>query len=355
MEFTVSILFNNYVISTQPQFIWESTNHRDSSYLIYYNIYWDLDSGFTSPNSVVSLTDTTYSMPDTFNRSTKHYWHVLAYDDFGDSLFSNETWSFYIDGYPIPPEPIAPLNGINADSSTVFTWYISTDPDTFDAVSYTIQIDDDSLFTTPEVNQTGLTSGMALDDAYAIMLGDLEGVDNLLEDTQYYWRVRSDDNYGLSSDWPDSLHYFTYLHQNHAPNAPDSGFSPANDNEVISLTPLITWHNATDPDPEDNAENLSYAIKLSQDSAFGGFIYNDTTAAGINQIQPASELFDNSQYYYAILTIDDEGLESDWSLTQNFWTNHYNYPPEPFPLVTPLADIKRVDYYTYFNWGSTVD
>ena len=66
-------------------------------------------------------------------------------------------------------------------------------------------------------------------------------------------------------------------------------------------------------------------------------------------------LLDNAHYFYRLKTIDDGGLSSDWSAIQNFWINHYNFPPEPFPLFAPNNGQKQVFYYTHFFWGNTVD
>jgi hypothetical protein len=121
------------------------------------------------------------------------------------------------------------------------------------------------------------------------------------------------------------------------------------------LTPVINWNDATDPDPDDFSDNLSYVISLAKDSLFVGFALYDTTLLGINQFEPPVQLDDNSHYYYQVKTIDDGGLSSAWSAIQNFWTNHYNFPPEPFPLISPLPAIRLVDYYSYFKWHNTVD
>jgi predicted outer membrane repeat protein len=256
-------------------------------------------------------------------------------------------------GIPTLPVIISPLNGAECGSSTVFTWYASTNPDSTDGVFYTIQMDDDSLFASPEIAQSGLQPGMLADDAFAIQLGELEGFDSLEVDTRYYWRVRADDNYGLSSEWTDGTNWFVFMPQNHAPSPPFSGFSPSSGEEVITLTPTLTWDDATDPDSPSDA--LAYALRLSEDSLFAGFVFHDTTAPGVNQIAPAYQLDDNSQYFYAVRTIDNGGLASDWSATQNFWTNHYNFPPEPFPLFGPADGVKHVVAQTLFSWGGTFD
>jgi hypothetical protein len=74
-------------------------------------------------------------------------------------------------------------------------------------------MDDDPQFNSPEIDQSGLGPGLLLDDAYAIRLENLMGFDNLVPGTTYYWRVRSDDLYGLSSDWTDGTNYFFFLVQ----------------------------------------------------------------------------------------------------------------------------------------------
>ncbi|MCP4584014.1 MAG: hypothetical protein GY839_20575 [candidate division Zixibacteria bacterium] len=341
-----SILINDAF----PTYFWR----RSELYHSNYKVYWDDNITFSSPDSSGDLTDTSFTDPDSLNRSAHYYWRVLAFNDSGDSI-SSYIWRFYINGYPTMPAILDPDNGDNVDLSTYLSWLVSEDPDSFDIASYTIQIDEDSLFGSPEVDQSGLSSGLSLDDAFAIMLGDLDDIGNLLVDTRYFWRIKADDNYGLSSPWPDSLHWFNYLPQNHPPAPPTSGFSPTADEEIISLTPTITWDDAIDPDPDDNGDNLIYYFHLIEDTSTGGYEYYDITDPGINQVTIAEEIPDNSHFLYLVKTVDDEGLESQWSTLQWFWTNHHNFPPEPFPIHTPTPDLRWVDYYTYFNWGGTVD
>jgi subtilisin family serine protease len=146
-----------------------------------------------------------------------------------------------------------------------------------------------------------------------------------------------------------------WILRNHNPFPPGSGFNPTNGEEVLSLTPLISWSYGFDPDSTDTSGTLSYTIRLALDSLFAEFDYCDTTGMGLNQITPVDELLDNTHYFYEIKTIDDGGLSSDWSTRQDFWTNHYNYPPEPFPLMEPMSGTKQVVANAHFTWGSTLD
>ena len=356
-SFSLLLPSNEDIVLAFPiNLVWSYPRSNDSLLACRFWIFTDDNFEMVSPDSFYANFDTSYFDSTNFERSRNYFWRILALDDYHFPRNSRETWSFYIDGFPDTPGIFAPLNGVNIDSTSIFSWYDSTDPDSFDNVSYSIQIDDDSTFASPEINQDSLSSGgLALDDAFAIRLGELQGFENLQIDTRYFWRVRADDNYGLHSDWTDGSNCFVFMAQNHAPSPPDSGFSPANGEEVIPLRPVITWNNASDPDADDHPGTLSYALRLSTDSVFVGFVLYDTTAMGINQIQPVAELADNTCYFYNIKTIDDGGLSSGWSAIQNFWTNHYNFPPEPFPLYAPNNGQRQVVYYTNFSWGNTVD
>jgi len=347
---------NSVVIEPNPSLIWQPSTDPDSGYTVLYNVIWDEDPSFNTYDSSGYIPDTSYAVLEGMNRSTTYYWRVLADNGHAASKYSIETWDFYIDGYPTIPGILGPENGSEATAETYLSWLLAADPDPMDTVSYSLQADDDNQFGSPEIDASGITpSGLRLDEAMAIMLGELPGFEDLQENQLYYWRVRSDDLFGLSSEWTSGPNYFVVSAINDPPNTPIDGFSPANSEEVISLTPVMTWNYATDPDPSDNAENLSYAIRLSQNPDFSGYVYSDTTDPGINQIQPIEELEDNSHYYYGVMTIDDEGLSSAWSGTQDFWTNHYNFPPEPFPIYGPEDSTMQVVYYTDFTWGNTID
>ena len=346
------------VIYPTEEFIWHSTTDTDSGYAVFYKHYLDDNSQFNSPIIGTELTDTAYTLPDTLTRSVRYYWRIEAYNNHASPIYSDETWMFYLDGYPSTPTILTPESGDIADGDTYLIWLVGTDPDSMDNLTYTLQVDNNDDFSSPEIDISGLsaTSLQLLDNALAIRLGDLEGFDSLIETQIYYWHVKSDDAFGLSSPYTDGGDYFIYgTDINNAPLPPISGFSPANNEEIISLTPTITWNGAVDPDPEDNPGTLHYCFHLIEDSSIGGFEYYDTTNPGINQVSIEEEIPDNSHYFYFVKTVDTDGLESDWSESQSFWTNHYNYPPEPFPLIEPGPDSRRVEYYTYFNWGNTID
>jgi len=207
----ISPIDSSIIILSSPTFAWHSTIVPEFGFVTSYNIIWDEDQAFDTPDSTGTQPDTVYTLPDSLIRSTRYYWRVIASNSHSVPRYSNETWNFYIDGYPTSPEIIYPENGSNADSSTYLVWLIGTDPDPFDTVTYSLQADDDFLFGSPEIDVVGITDfGFVLDEAVAIRLGELDEVENLQENQTYYWRVRSDDLFGLSSEWTPGPNYFIY-------------------------------------------------------------------------------------------------------------------------------------------------
>jgi len=63
-------------------FIWNSSKNVDTGDSIYYRFYLDKDSVFLSPERIVSLPDTTFTM-STFPGNGVYFWKVVAYDNDG--------------------------------------------------------------------------------------------------------------------------------------------------------------------------------------------------------------------------------------------------------------------------------
>jgi len=279
---------------------------------------------------------------------------IYTFDD--DGSISDMGVYPFLHGIPSMTTLLSPDNGNVILPSSYLTWLRVANPYELDTVYYAVQIDDDSLFNSIDVDFDSVSGyNTSLDVSVSAQLSALDTADALQDDLHYFWRVNSKNKFGDESGFTPGPNYFYYNAINHPPSPPTSGFSPSGDEEIISLTPTITWNDASDPDPDDIAETLRYYFHLIEDTSTGGYLYSDTTEPGINQVALAEEIPDNSHFMYFVCTVDDEGLESEWTDLHWFWTNHYNYPPEPFPLYVPAPDLRRVDYYTYFHWGQTGD
>ncbi|MBI5359259.1 MAG: hypothetical protein HZA48_01595 [Planctomycetes bacterium] len=157
------------------------TNYGDYTTSIY-------DSGITS----LDITSITIPSGAIFDGQI-YYWHVRYEDNNGVwSEYSTET-SFIIDiaygydiaaGLPSLPVPLTPANGETVTSSVHINWQASTGNT---PITYELQIALDSGFTQLLESETGL--------------GLTEFIfTSLMNNTTYYWRVRSKNPFG-TSEW----------------------------------------------------------------------------------------------------------------------------------------------------------
>jgi len=331
-----------YVVAYGPQF---------------FNTSWTINTSLTG-----------FQIPSTL------YWSVQTIDNgYAGSEFATEaTIDIGETLYPIL------LNADELTSSDVLCW--ETDSDDY-LIGFQIQIDDNSDFSSPIVDdkqeytsrsiistedikylqnnyrretskskreKAGLNNKKEIDrDIYTfagVALNELTGYDNLVENSSYYWRMRPIYNVVWTEAvlFTDGTDNFVYNTGNNAPNAPTDGFVPANDDPIATLTPIISWNNATDPDHSDYADLLKYIVELDTLNTFTTPVLTDTTAQGTTYIQVQSDLLEGYRYYYRIKTIDDENAESGWSTTQQFLTL---MPPQN-------VTISRTDTETTLSWDA---
>ncbi len=157
-------------------------------------------------------------------------------------------------------------------------------------------------------------------DYHSVQLNELTNYGDLVGGTVYYWRTRPIYSDSIASVFTVEEKSFTYVAGNSAPNPPTDGFSPANDDPVSSLTPMISWNAATDPDSSDTPDLLRYFVELDTLDVFSAPVVTDSTTVGNPHIQLEDPLISGYRYYYRVKTIDDEDAESEWSVTQQFVT-----------------------------------
>jgi hypothetical protein len=278
------------------------------------------------------------------------------------------------DGAPTKPIALGPVNKSEIDINTYFFWSLSQDTVAFEDPNpvYQLQIDTISTFDSPILDQENLGYQNVLkqlsrkaarliassstgdeDSVFAVRLGSLTQVKLLEDDEYYFWRVRSVDNEDSASVWSDTRSFWLNL-ENDAPASVSDGFSLTDSVTTSSLMPTLTWNAATDPDQSDSKDVLRYITNLSDDSEFVLNVQVDTTANGDNYIKVDS-LQDEQIYYWRVKTLDDEGLNSEWSDTQSFITNQKLDPPSPFELVTPMNNVDTLTTTPEFEWSVSRD
>ena len=296
---------DSVLIEPIAAFVWHSTEDNGPGFPIEYIHYLDDNPTFDSPIISENLGDTVYTYSEELPRSAEYYWRVQATNNDSPPTFSDETWSFYIDGYPAMPEILGPENGAEVDAETYLSWLLGDDPDPMDTVSYSLQVDDDVAFGSPEIDESGISpSGAILDEAMAIMLGDLPGFEDLEESVAYYWRVRSDDLYGGSSDWTDGTNYFIYLYSGQNPGPePFPLFEPPDSARHVVYYTNFIWGNTSDP-----YYYFDFTLQYSIDDSFSDVVISISGLEDTSFAIPTDNLAQTGEeLFWRVLAINQEG------------------------------------------------
>ncbi|MEH6447823.1 MAG: calcium-binding protein [Oleispira sp.] len=149
----------------------------------------------------------------------------------------------------------------------------------------------------------------------------------LQENQSYLWQVKVTDEHGLSSS--SEVYQFLFSSQNDAPTAP-AIIGPLE--EVASLTPVIQWSSAEDPEGAD----VVYDLQWSDRADFS--ILLDETLGLMSSVDDMQSYqlplqTDNQSLYWRVRSNDGE-LVSHWSQTQVF-VNSANDAPSAPTLANP--------------------
>lgn len=256
-----------------------STNNQFSSYVIN-------QSGLTNTNKQISG----------LSYFTKYYWRVSAVRGNFSSDWS-AIWSFNTAGTtPQTPTLITPSNtATNVSTSPTFSWNQG-----LYATSYTLQISTNNSFSSFVYNQSGLTNTS-------------QQVTGLNNSTVYYWRVRSENNYG-NSNW-SSIFSFTIIIT--IPLAPIQSL-PKNNAVGVELNPTFFW--------DISPTATSYTLQLSIMSDFSTLVFNQSGLINTNHL--INNLTSVTSYYWRVSASNSFGISS-WSDSWSFTTTIIPCPGAP--------------------------
>jgi len=151
-------------------------------------------------------TQISWTVQPSLRENTFYYWQSRASDGMGVSSWTPAR-DFFVnavnDTPSIPPE-ILILPGVELRPDGALSWAASLDPDAYDIISYTIEIDNDPDFSSILIREENI-------QANSVTLESLAQYSLLVDDTMYYWRVRAVDNHGAASDWIEGSFYFNRI------------------------------------------------------------------------------------------------------------------------------------------------
>jgi hypothetical protein len=239
-------------------------------------------------------------------------------------------------------------------------WLEGSDPDLGDQITYQLQIDDNSNFSSPEVDESGIdentlrSAAKAFPNALAIQLSHL--TDNLKDDSLYYWRVRSVDNHGGVSPYTSGQRNFYLNLADSSPRPVPGGFMPSGGIVLTTHKPDFSWFQSSDPDPEDPPSSLQYHLRLDTDGEITrDFQFTYTTPPGETTFVPLDSLAENGHWFWAVRTVDSKGARSIFSPMQDFYINAVNEPPSLFSLLSPGDSSFTVTKTPMLDWAEATD
>jgi len=279
-----------------------------------YDLFVDNDSDFSSPEVSVTITGNYYTssaLPD-----ENYSWRVRARDAVNNVSDNSATWTFLIDIIaPATPTLVSPEdNAVGSALTQTFTW---TEPEV--GVTYDIQIDNETSFTSPYVHEN---TGLA-DNSY---------IYTFASDGVYYWRVRAVDAANNQSSWADNFK-LTIL----APPGQPTLYLPTDGAITNDNTPTFEWT------VDANADN--HRLLVDNDPDFSSPEENRIVLDNYYTIADENSLPDDN-YSWGIIVVNAQGENesSTWTFLIDTIT-----PARP-TLVSPENNAVESDLTQTFTW-----
>jgi len=223
------------------------------------------------------------------------YWRLRANGPNGPSLYSVGVRDFATGNPPGVPAPLAPTpNALLTDFTPRLDWTRSTVPSGTVFDHYTVQLDDDPAFGSPEVS--GDVNGLGSHE-HTLTSG-------VGANTRFYWRVRSWNQGGEFSGWSAVATFRTAL-------TPPTLVFPVANEVVPGLRPAFDW--------SDTAGATGYQVQVSRNSAFTRVVSNLTIGSPTSTWTPAAGLPVGSTLFWRVRANGRNG-PSAWSATESLRT-----------------------------------
>jgi flagellar hook assembly protein FlgD len=208
--------------------------------------------------------------------SRKYFWRVNAKNLAGTSAYSMIRNFTTIIAAPAPPILISPSTGaLNQPIALTLNWGTVTG-----TATYRIQLATDSLFTSPIMNDSTLTS-------------PTRPINGLLYNTRYYWRVNAK-NAGGTSNWSAVWNFKTLSLPTVSGKVLYASSVPQNvKNVIVTLNPggFISTTDNSGSFNFINVPNGSYTLSASTSNSWSNNEINATDALWISQAYVGTRIF----------------------------------------------------------------
>lgn len=180
---------NGAILKTaRPNFDWSDSVNAPK-----YTIQISRVGNFSVILATAIVTTSSFTPTKPLPPLTNLYWRVKATGKYPSAW--SQVRHFKTGNPPSLPALVSPTNGSNANTTPTLSWTKVTLPTGTVFGHYQVQVDDNSDFSSPVVDDSSITS--------ISMLNYLVGTP-LTSGTQYYWRVQAWTSAGNFSNWSDA-------------------------------------------------------------------------------------------------------------------------------------------------------
>jgi hypothetical protein len=290
---------------------------------VHYHFQLSRDSGFSDVIIDEAAVHAESFLPPSLNDGP-YYWHVSARDLAGNwSGFSNYRTLIIDTSAPGGPPLQSPSNmGTTNDNTPTLDWTAVSG-----ASQYLITVDNNSDFSSPEINVTRLQTQSS---NYT--------PSSALADNQYYWKVRAIDsvgNFGESEVW-------TFTIDTVPPSIPVL-VRPGNNYSIEDTTPYVDWNNS-------NGNPVQYRIEVDNNSDFSSPIVRTTTDVSY---YPIGSSLSPGSYSWRVQAKDSANNWSTFSPPWTFTIITSSSPPASFGKLLPAHQTYEHPTEITLMWEST--
>lgn len=317
---------NTRVDTRMPVLAVAPSRDADADALVYtFEVYED--SGLTLPvagsgDVPAGLEDRVVWTVDTpLADQTGYFWRVAVRDTRGASA-ETAVSSFFVDlanSAPQAPLIAAPVMDSESDSLEVLLTVDNAVDIDGDPLTYHFELDKAGTFDSGSLQSSGeAAEGMDVTSWRTGML---------MDDTNYFWRVKASDG-NAESAWARGR-FFVNL-QNDPPATPVAG-NPGEGAWLNSTAPAFEVLPSSDPD----RDSLGYVFEVYADATL-----SDCVARGETDLcawTAGTALTDHRLYYWRVHARDEHGADSAWSPPVPFFV-HSDSANEPQSVSVRVAD-----------------
>ncbi|HRW04772.1 MAG TPA: SdrD B-like domain-containing protein [Caldilineaceae bacterium] len=256
---------------------------------------WELSESQTS--TFFPFLTTVFQSRNAYEDNESYYWRVrLRHERYGNVLTSYDysSWSppmrFKLSSRKVGNPTLS--TGNLAETTPSFWW------DRVEGASgYTIQIDEDSNFSSPTTVKVDGTSYTPL---------------NQLPDGTYYWRVAMRRSRTVLGQWSPTM---SFVKQSVAPTP----LSPIN-NQIINEQPTFKWTAVLTPTTTPRVAAPNYQIQFDDDPNFGTPLKYTTQSTSFTI--PSERSLPDGTFYWRVAMIDASGNVGTFSKPQQFYKEY---------------------------------